>query len=171
MSSKKDAPAAGSTELQVLSTQAVALPDRYQRVGSASNAPWFNLREGNKMEGHLIGVFTRPDTRTESKTSEFFQVEIIADTEVRVGRGEEAEVMIAKAGTIVNLNVNPKTSVLKDLIGDIKRGGAWDCFVHVGKKFPIKDGRKMWDITVGQVQVRAPRAEEQPDFEDDDAAA
>ena len=152
-------------------TPTVRAPEGFRRVGSASNAPWFHLAEGNQMQGLLINVFERPDERTESKTSKFFQVELLTPTKVREGKGEKATVVEAAAGTIVNLNCNAKTQEFEALIPEIVRGAEYQVFVHVGKKFAISKGRMMWDITAAVKLVKpALSTDQSPDFSDDDAA-
>jgi|WetSurSiteA1Bulk_404760.scaffolds.fasta_scaffold10290_2 hypothetical protein len=151
-------------------TPSVRAPEGFRRVGSASNAPWFHLAEGNQMQGVLINVFERPDERTESKTSKFFQVELLAPTKVREGKGEKAAVVEASAGTIINVNCNAKTKEFESLIPEIVRGAEYQVFVHVGKKFPISKGRSMWDITAAVKLVKPAMATDQPDFADDEEA-
>lgn len=151
-------------------TPSVRAPEGFRRVGSASNAPWFNLAEGNVLEGNLINVFERPDERTESKTSKFFQVELTKPTKVREGKGEKAVVVEAAVGTIVNLNCNAKTQEFEALIPEIVRGAEYQVYVHVGKKFPISKGRSMWDITAAVKLVKpAMSTDQSPDFDDDAA--
>lgn len=146
----------------------VRAPEGFRRVGSASNAPWFNLAEGNELLGKLINVFERPDERTESKTSKFFQVELTQACKVRDGKGEKAAVIDAVPGTIVNLNCNAKTQEFEALIPEIVRGAEYEVFVHVGKKFPISKGRSMWDITAAVKLVKPAMSTDNPDFSDAD---
>jgi hypothetical protein len=129
-------------------------PSGFNKIGFASNAPWFNLVEGNQLRGTLINVFERTDLRMESGTSKFFQVELLEPALVRKGKGEKAVVVEAAAGTIVNLNCNAKTQEFEALIPEIVRGAEYQVFVHVGKRFPISRGRTMWDITAAVKLVK-----------------
>jgi len=148
--------------------------DQMARVGSVSNAPWFHLKAQNLCHGYLENVYQRPDERSKTGTSKFFQIELLEPCEVREGRGKEAKVRVAKAGTIVNLNYGPKTKELEQFVSVILRGGQVEvsCFIE-GEKFAIGKGQTMWPMDVRAEMTRPPqvKAEEDVDFGDDDDEA
>ncbi len=148
--------------------------EQMARVGSVANAPWFHLEEGNICHGYLENVYERPDERAKGGKSKFFQIELLTPCKARDGRGDDAEIIEVKAGTIINLNYGPKTKELEKFVPQILMGAQYEvsCFVE-GKKFSIGKGQTMWPIDVRAEQTRAPRAgsEDEPDFGDDDASA
>jgi hypothetical protein len=166
--SEKSAPAS-------VSNKGPAVPSKYRRLGSVANAPWFNLAQGNQFEGKLLGVYERVNERAKAddpkqpKMVKFFQIELATSCEVKDGKGEAAEIKLAEAGTIINLNSSTKTSDLIPCALEIKHGAEYNVFVACGKKLPLKNQNTMWDITVGVEQVKAPTAtSDEPDFEDED---
>ena len=157
-------------------SKSVVVPSKYHRVGNVANAPYFNLAQGNEIEGKLLGVFERVNERAKADPSQpavvkFFQLELLTTTEVSEGAGEEKTIKRAEPGTIINLNCSTKTAVLLPHAADIKLGAAYNVYVHCGKKLKLKNQNTMWDITVGVEQVKAPIASVvEPDFEDSDSA-
>ena len=142
------------------------VPDGFRRLGAATAECWFALKPGNAMRGKLLGLFDRDDPRNKTTgRSEFFQVELLDPTECRYGKGEEATVKMASAGTVVNLNCNSKTEFLKDLIPVIKRHGEYEIFVRCNKKIDLNNGNTIWDMTVGEKLIKAPTVPEEIDFE------
>lgn len=147
-------------------------PEGMVRLGSAANAPWWNLRKGNVLYGYLENMYSRPDERSKSGKSKFFQVTLINDTEVRAGRGEDATVVQAKAGSVINLNYGPVTKELETLIPNILKGGRYKVWLHVqDEKIKIGKGQTMWPIEQLVETVKAPLESESPDFSDGDEAA
>jgi hypothetical protein len=165
---------AEKTILATVGNKGPAVPDKYRRLGSVANAPWFNLAQGNTMEGELLGVYERVNERAAKDPKQpamvkFFQVKVTTPCEVKDGKGETAEIKQAEVGTIVNLNCNTKTSDLLPCAEEIKHGAAYEVFVACGKKMPLKNGNTMWDITVAVNQTKAPTATaDEPDFSDED---
>lgn len=155
----------------------VRAPDGFRRVGSVANAPWFNLKKGNTLLGILENVYERPDERVKTKDgspgkSKFFQVKLLEPCECRSGRGEDAKMVKAEAGSVVNLNYGPKTKGLEDLVPSILAGAEYQVWVSCGDKFKISGGRTMWDLDVNQKLIKAePALAEEPDFEGADEAA
>jgi hypothetical protein len=149
----------------------VRAPEGFRRVGSVANAPWFTLKKGNTLRGILENMYERNDERVPKEKggkSKFFQVKLLEGCECRSGRGEDAKVVRAEAGTVVNLNYGPKTSALADLVPSIQAGAEYEVWVHVqGDKFKISGGRTMWDMDVQQKLVKAAPAlaDEEPDFD------
>ena len=105
-----------STPLTTDSTFARA-PKGFRQLGSVTAECWFALKPGNVIQGKLLGVYKRKDTRVKSGESEFFQVVLSEPCECRYGRGEKVTFKTAPAGTTANLNCNTKTEVLKDSHG------------------------------------------------------
>lgn len=145
-------------------------PAHLARVGSVANAPWFDLKKGNICHGILENVYERPDERSRSGKSKFFQIRLLAECEVRYGRGKEAKKGKAVVGQVINLNYGPKTKELEKFIPDILRGAEYEVYCDVqGEKFDIGKGQTMWPIDVRAGMIRAPRAsEDEPDFGDED---
>jgi hypothetical protein len=149
----------------------VRAPEGFRRVGSVANAPWFNLKKGNTLRGILENMYERVDERVPKEKggkSKFFQVKLLEGCECRAGRGEEAKIVRAEAGTVVNLNYGPKTMGLADLVPAIQAGAEYEVWVGVGEKFKISGGRTMWDLDVQQKIVKAAPAladDDSPDFD------
>lgn len=144
-----------------------APPAGMMRVGSVANAPWWDIKEGNVMYGKLINVFSRPDERSKTGKSKFFQIELLKATDVRIGRGKDAAPGRAEAGQVVNLNHGPKTKDLEAYIPDILQGAEYTVWCKVdGPKFDIGRGQSMWPLDVRAQQTIPPRASGEPDFSD-----
>jgi hypothetical protein len=149
---------------------AFSVPEGFQRSGSANAIGWFNMGKlGNILRGQLLGMFERKDQlRAETGKSNFFQVQITDECEVRIDRGEDATFVMAKAGDVVNVNYGPKTKTWEVLIGDIKRGAVYEVYgVIAGSKVKLDGGRTMHNFDVFQKMVKAPSADspEDVDFE------
>jgi hypothetical protein len=145
-------------------------PEGFRRVGSVANAPWFLLEKGNVLFGVLENMYERPDERTQSGKSNFFQVKLLQSAKVRSGRAENAKVTVAESGTVVNLNYGPKTKELAKLVPDVLKGAEFQVWAVCGDKFGISKGRTMWDLDVQVMQTKAVTvsAEDAPDFGDPD---
>ena len=155
MAEKNGAPAA-----------AVRPPEGLARVGSVANAPWWNLKKGNVLSGMLENMYERPDERSKSGKSKFFQIMLKAPAECRYGRGKQGVVKMAKAGDVVNLNYGPKTKELEKFIPDIIKGAQFEVWAHVeDEKFDIGKGQTMWPIDVRAGMTKAPSVMDEPDFE------
>jgi hypothetical protein len=137
---------------------AVAAPEGFRRVGSVANAGWFNMKKvGNIVSGVLENMFERPDDKAPSKKSKFFQI--------RMGRGEETTVVMAKPGDTVNLNYGPKTKELENLISDIVQGAEYAVYgVVAGDKIKLTGGRSMHNIEMFTRCTRRPVVSDEPDF-------
>jgi hypothetical protein len=153
-------------------------PEGFQRSGSALASGWFNHSLiGNTLYGTLIGVFEAPSKLRKEGVAKFFQVELIAPCQVRVERGEDAKMVEAKPGEIINVNYGPKTKGWEMLMGDINRGAVYEVWGQiVGQKMKLDRGRSMHAFDTRQKMVVAPQADDDtPDFdggvEGDEAAA
>lgn len=143
-------------------------PKGFRQLGSVTAECWFALKPGNVIQGKLLGVYKRKDTRVKSGESEFFQVVLSEPCECRYGRGEKVTFKTAPAGTTVNLNCNVKTAVLKDLMADMARGAQYDIHVSCNKKITLQNGNTMWDMMPSAHMTVAPEALEDPDFDGGD---
>jgi hypothetical protein len=163
-------------ERTVPSTPVVAAPEGFRRLGSVANAGWFDMKTiGNTLKGVLEGMYERKDDLNPKKVSNFFQVRITTDCQVRMGRGEDADIVTAKSGDYVNLNYGPKTKDLEKLIADISLGAVYEVFgVVAGEKIKLTGGRTMHNFEVFTKMTRAPQSIEdsEPDFTEptDDSA-
>lgn len=146
----------------------VRAPEGFRRVGSVANAGWFNMKKvGNTIQGKLEGMYQRKDELNPKKVSNFFQIQLSADCEVRLGRGEEAQVVVAKAGEFANLNYGPKTKDLESLIPQILQGAEFEIYGTVaGDKIKLTGGRTMHNFEVFTKMTVAPKAlDDEPDFD------
>jgi hypothetical protein len=148
-------------------------PEGFQRSGSANAVGWFNMGKiGNTLHGVLIGMFERKDKlRADTGKSNFFQVKISQECEVRIERGEDATMVMAKPGDVVNINYGPKTKPWETLIGDIKRGAEYEVLgCIIGAKAKLDGGRTMHNFDVYQKMMRAPQVDAEPGLEFGDGA-
>lgn len=135
----------------------VQLPEGFQRSGSAIGVGFFEMSEiGNTLSGILVGMFEmKTSLRADGKTN-FFQVEIDQPCMVRSGRGDDAEVVEAKAGDVVNVNYGPKTRAWEKFIPSIQLGAVYQVYgVVAGNKVELSGGRKMHNFEVGHKLVKA----------------
>lgn len=139
-------------------------PEGFQRSGSANAVGWFNQGKiGNVLSGKLSGMFERKDAlrKDSGGTSNFFQVQIDRECEVRAERGDEAKMVTAKPGDYVNVNYGPKTKVWEEFITDIKHGAEYAVFGTIaGSKIKITAGRQMHNFEVFHKMVRPPMEQE-----------
>jgi hypothetical protein len=148
-------------------TTAAQLPEGFVLSGSRNGVGWYNQsKPGNVVRGLLIGKFTRPDPLKNDKEkgivgeSDFFQVEITQECEVRAESGKDAHMIMAKPGDVVNVNYGPKTKPWAALCDKIDQGASYEVFAVVaGDKLPIAGGsKKMHNILAGSKQISAPQA-------------
>ncbi|HVP23334.1 MAG TPA: hypothetical protein VMS77_05425 [Conexivisphaerales archaeon] len=142
-----------------------APPEGFQRSGSAIATGWFDHSLiGNTLFGTLIGVFEAPSKLRADGTAKFFQVEIKQSCQVRVDRGEDAKMVEAKPGEIINVNYGPKTKGWEALVSDIKQGAIYEVWGQITReKIKLSGGRTMHAFDTRHAMVKAPVA-------DDDAA-
>lgn len=168
---ERDLTMAKKTDVVIPQNGEVRPPAGMARIGSVANAPWWHLANGNVLHGELENVYERPDERSKSGKSKFFQIKLLAPTIARKGRGKDAEIVTVPTGHVVNVNYGPKTKELEKFVPDIMRGAIYTVWLHVdGEKFEIGRGQTMWPIDVRATVTVAPRATEEsdPDFSDDD---
>lgn len=131
-------------------------PAGFRRQSSVSDAPWVSLEAGNVCYGKLIN---RYPMNGQDPPRHYYQVELKAPCKVRQGRGDDAEVVEAKAGDVVNLNENHKTMCLCDVvIPEIVAGAEFEIWAKIENKISLKGSRTMWNIDVQTKQLRAPTA-------------
>lgn len=142
-------------------------PEGFRRMGSVTADCWFALQEGNTVQGKLLGIYDREDKRNKKTgRSEFYQVELAVPCQCRYGKGEKAEIKEAPVGTIINLNCNTKTEVLKELIPDIVRGAEFEIHVYCGKKIDLGNGNTMWNMVPASRCTKGVKVDS-PDFSGD----
>ena len=152
-------------------------PEGFRRLGSVANAGWFNMKKiGNTLHGTLEGMFERKDDLRPEKVSNFFQIKISQPCEVRMGTGEEARLVEAKAGDFVNVNYGPRTKLLSPLIPQLSQGAAFEVWGTVlTDKIKLGSGRSMHNFDVYSKMIKAPTVldDSDPDFDEgaDEAAA
>lgn len=127
-----------------------APPAGFRRSGTANAAGWFNMKKiGNVLSGTLLGMYTRKDGLRTEGTSNFFQVQIDQPCEVRAERGEEAKLVEAKAGDVVNVNYGPKTKPWENYISPIQHGAVYLVYGTIlGDKIKIGSAKSMHNFDV-----------------------
>jgi len=142
-------------------TAKVRAPSGFRDLGSVQAEAWFALKEGNVMQGKLLGMYQMLDTRAKKAGTmkNFFQIEVTEKGTVgRYGSGEEAVEQEAPVGAVLNLNYGVKTQVLESLIPNILNNAEYRVWIHCGKKIALKNNNSMWNIACKSMQVRAPMA-------------
>jgi hypothetical protein len=156
-------------------------PDGFRKATSVANAPWFNVKNGNVLQGILENMYERNDARVKTTDgsvgkSNFFQIKLTVPAECRYGIGDSAKLAMAPAGTVVNLNYSCKArEALEPLISSVAAGAEYEIWLRVdGEKFKIRNGTQMmWPIVIHtKVLKAAPVAEddEVPDLDIGDQA-
>jgi hypothetical protein len=139
-------------------------PEGFRRLGSISSARYVAAKTGLTVHADLIGMFQRKNERKPGEMLKFYQAFLLVPCMVREGKGQDAKEVEAEIGDPVNINWNPKTSVLEDLLPSMARGAKYEVFLTYGKKLPISGGRMMWDVDVQVKMTRPESAELEPDF-------
>jgi hypothetical protein len=122
-------------------------PEGFQRQGSASGAPWFKLEPGAVISGKLLGKFKRPDPKSPTKESFFFQVEVDQRCKATLGRGADAKIISVDPGSVVNLNYTKKTAEAYDhFIPQILAGAKVLIWAQAKSKMATMSGNSFWDI-------------------------
>jgi hypothetical protein len=158
-------------------TAKVRAPSGFRDLGSVQAEAWFALKEGNVLQGKLLGMYQMRDDRSKKPGAmkNFFQIEVTEPGTIgRYGTGENAVEQEAPVGAVLNLNYGVKTQVLETLITNILNNGVYYVWIHCGKKISLRNNNSMWDIRCKSQQMRAPMAlapSELPDFADDDSVA
>jgi len=137
---------------------AVSVPEGFKRSGSANAVGWFNQQKiGNVLSGKLLGMFTRKDALRSEGTSNFFQVQIDQPCEVRADRGEDAAMVAANPGDVVNVNYGPKTKPWENFMNNIAAGAVYQVYgVIAGGKIKIGGGRTMHNFDTYDKMISPP---------------
>jgi hypothetical protein len=154
--------------------QTVKAPDGFQRLGSVANAGWFDMSTiGNTLSGKLEGMFEMKTALRKEGTQQFFQVQVDAPCKVRMGSGEDAEVVEAAPGDFVNVNYGPKTKLLEKFLPEIAQGAVYVVWGTIaGAKIKLQGGKSMHDFEVFAKRTKAPQAtDDVVDFGSDEGAA
>lgn len=139
-------------------------PSGFKRRSAVTDAPWVETAKGNVCQGRLLNRYVMNNS---DPVRYYYQVELSHPCQVRIGRGEDAEVQTAQAGEIVNLNENHKTSCLKEVeVPEIIAGGVYDVWVKFEDKIKIGGGKTMWNIDVQSKQLKAPTSQVRPLLDD-----
>jgi hypothetical protein len=134
-------------------------PRGFQRVAALDDCPWFEIAVGNVCHGHVECI---AELSTEPPRL-YYQVRLHKGCKVRVGKGDEAKVVDAKEGDIINLGETHKTKVLRDKVAArVQAGGDYDVWVSAKNKRKIEGGRTLWLMDVQVKENKAPTTEVKP---------
>lgn len=132
------------------STQA---PAGFTRRTQISEANWVENETGNVCYGKLQGRYKM----NVEPARWYYQIELLAPCKVREGTGDDAQLIVAQPGDVVNLNENHKTKCLRDIeIPEIAAGARYHVHVTYQNKIKISGGRTMWNVEVNTKQVKRP---------------
>jgi hypothetical protein len=159
----------GGSQEPMAKPEASGAPVGFRQLGCVSNAGWFNMmKTGNILHGSLEGMFERKDDLRLEKVSNFFQIKISQPCEVRLGTGEAARLVEAKAGDTINLNYGPRMKLLEPLIPLLAQGAEFEVWGTVlGDKIKLPGGRSMANFELFCKPTKAPVDDDEPGFDDD----
>jgi hypothetical protein len=134
-------------------------PGGFRRVSAVDDAPWFEYQEGNLCHGHVEGRFVM---QTDPPRG-YYQINLKTGCKVRVGKGDEAKVVDAKQGDVINLGETFRTETLREKVAaPMEAGGDYDVWMLVGKKRKLTGGRTMWTADVQTKENKAPTRKVEP---------
>ncbi len=137
----------------------VAPPAGFRRVSAVDDAPWFQFQEGNVCHGHVAGRFVM---KTDPPRA-YYQIELKGACKVRIGKGDEARIVDAKAGEVINLGETYRVETLRDKVAaPMEAGGDYDVWIAVGKKRKLNGGKTMWSADIQVKENRAPTRKVEP---------
>jgi hypothetical protein len=143
------------TETDAEVTMDTTPPAGFRRVNSVSDAPWVKNVAGNVVYGGLINRYKMQGNPTGS--AYYYQVELLRPCMVTIGKGEDAEVKAAPAGTVVNLGESKQIESLKEIIiPEINAGAEYNIWAKFGKKIKISGARQMWPVDLQSKKIRPP---------------
>lgn len=153
MAAKKPAvPTTAAPQTSEAETERTA-PTGFQRDAAVSDAPWFIFEEENVIHGALIGIY---EMQTDPPRT-YAQVELWEPCPVRVGRGEDAEEVMAAKGDIVNLGFTYQLAKWNEKIRpELDSGATWAVWVKVGKKLKLQSGKSVWQLDPRSKRLTAP---------------
>jgi hypothetical protein len=141
------------------SNGAAGMPSKFRRISTVSDAPWVAQEKGNIVQGKLLGRHTM----NSEPVRYYYQIELSKPCQARQGSGEEAEIIDAVVGDVVNLNENFKIKVLTEtVVPEILAGAEYEVYAEFKDKIKLKSGRTMWDVEVGSFQLKPPVRPVQP---------
>jgi hypothetical protein len=145
---------AGAEEGQTVEKSA---PVGFRRVNSVSDAPWVKGQEDNVVFGKLINRYAMQGQQLPGSSNHYYQIELLEPCTVTKGKGDDAEIMEAAAGDVVNLGENKQIASLKDVvIPEINAGAEYQAWIKFKNKIKISGGRTMWMIDIHSKKLRAP---------------
>lgn len=129
-------------------------PAGYKRLTAFADAPWFLNQAGNTANGKLLGRYIM---KTDPPRA-YYQIEIFDECTVRVGKGQDAKIIQAVKGDIVNVGESYQVAALKDkVVPEFNAGGEFNLFVQSVKKVSVgTSGRSMWAMEIGHQCTKAP---------------
>lgn len=145
--------------VETAEVEGVKLPAGFRRRSTVSDANWVAQEKGNIVYGRLLG---RHVMQTEP-VRYYYQVELKAPCKAREGRGEDAQIVGAEIGEVINVNENFKIACLKEIeIPEILAGAEYDVYIHYEDKQKIGNGKTMWNIDVQTKQLKPPTSPIRP---------
>jgi hypothetical protein len=132
-------------------------PSGFRRVNSVTDAPWVKGQEGNVVFGKLINRYGMQGQALPGSSNHYYQIELLEACAVTKGKGDDAEVVEAAVGDIVNLGENKQIASLKDVVvPEINAGAEYQVWIKFKNKIKISGGRTMWNIEVLSKSLRGP---------------
>jgi hypothetical protein len=130
------------------------LPAGYKRLTAFADAPWFLNQAGNTANGKLLGRYIMKIDPPRA----YYQVELFEPCTVRVGKGQDAKIVEAAKGDIINIGECYQIADLKDkVMPEFNAGGEFNIFVQSVKKIPVGSvGHTMWAMEMGNQCTKAP---------------
>jgi hypothetical protein len=134
------------------------MPAGFRRRNAVTDAPWVHGEKGNVCQGNLLGRYQMQGNVQGSRY--YYQVELVKDCKVRMGRGDDAEIVMAKKGDVVNLGESYKIACLKEVeIPELLAQAEYQVWVHFKDKIKISGGRSLWNTEVTSRRTKAPIGE------------
>lgn len=129
-------------------------PSGFRRRVSVSDAPWVAQEAGNIVYGRLLN---RYEMQGQTPRRWYFQIELHAPCKVKIGKGDDAEIVTAKKGDVVNLNENHKLVGMREVeIPEILAGAVYDIWAKYENKIKISGSKTMWNIDLQTKQLKPP---------------
>ena len=121
-------------------------PKGYARYSGLEAEGWFNMQEGARLEGNLLGRFVLDKKNDDGSDNVYFQIETMYNIEVWTGKGKERCLTPVEAGAIVNLS---ETSSLKrDLTPLVSSDTPMCVLIIVGEKKSLDGGKTFWPVEI-----------------------
>lgn len=141
----------------------VSAPAGFRRVNSVTDAPWVKGVEGNVVHGKLINRYMMQGQVLDGSSGAYYQIELLKPCKVTKGKGDDAEVIEAAAGDVVNLGETKQIASLKDIVvPEVNAGAEYELWINFKNKIKISGGRTMWNTEVHSKRLKAPTGEVRP---------